>query len=56
MGKGLWQICMHHWTVHAKVEFQNFYQMSGLEGVHSTTSDPQFRNAFKNFSYPWGLL
>ena len=24
MEKSLWQIVMHHWTVHAKVEFQNF--------------------------------
>ena len=23
-GKGLWQICMHHWTGHAKVEFPRF--------------------------------
>ena len=22
--KGLWQIWMHHWTVHAKVEFSRF--------------------------------
>ena len=22
--KGLWQICMHHWAVHAKDEFQKF--------------------------------
>ena len=21
MRKGLWQICMHHWTVHGKVDF-----------------------------------
>ena len=24
MGKGLWQIYMHHWRVHAKVEFPRF--------------------------------
>ena len=24
MGKSLWQICMHHWTVYAKVEFPRF--------------------------------
>ena len=23
-GKGLWQICMHHWTAYAKVEFPRF--------------------------------
>ena len=22
--KGLWQICMHHWTVHGKVDFLKF--------------------------------
>ena len=24
MGKTLWHICMHHWTLHAKVEFPRF--------------------------------
>ena len=24
MGKSLWQICMHHWKVHTKVEFPKF--------------------------------
>ena len=33
--KGLWQIVMHHWTVHAKVEFQKF--SCWVRGVHSTT-------------------
>ena len=23
-GKGLWQICMHNWTVHEKVDFPKF--------------------------------
>ena len=34
MGKGLWHICMHHWRVHAKRNFQDFHQMSqpGREG------------------------
>ena len=39
--KGLWQICMHHWTVHAKVEFQKFLPDVRLGGAHSTTLDPE---------------
>ena len=42
--KGLWQICMHHWTVHAKVEFQKCPWDVSLAGVHSTTLDPELRN------------
>ena len=48
--KGLWQICMHHWTVHAKVEFQKCPWDVSLAGVHSTTLDPELRNEFKSFS------
>ena len=33
---------MHHWTVHAKEEFQNCLIFLG--GVHSTTFDPKLRN------------
>ena len=33
---------MHHWTVHAKVEFQNFLMLG--QGGHSTTFDPKLRN------------
>ena len=44
MRKGLWQICMHHWTVHAKVEFQKCPWDVSLAGVHSTTLDPELRN------------
>ena len=47
MGKGLWQICMHHWTVHAKVEFLKFSTRCQIWGVHSTTFDPELRNEFK---------
>ena len=43
-GKSLWQICMHHWTVHAKVEFQKCPWDVSLAGVHSTTLDPELRN------------
>ena len=28
--KGLWQICTHNWTVHAKVEFQKFFMLGGI--------------------------
>ena len=44
MEKGLWQICMHHWTVHSKVEFQKCPWDVSLAGVHSTTLDPELRN------------
>ena len=37
MGERLWQICMHHWTVHAKVEFEKF-----PPDVKSGGSIPQF--------------
>ena len=30
MEKGLWQICTHNWTVHAKVEFQKFLMLGGI--------------------------
>ena len=43
-GKGLWQICMHQWTVHAKVEFPRFPPDVRTGGVHSTTFDPELRN------------
>ena len=43
-GKGLWQICMHHSRVHAKVEFTRFPPDSELEGIHSTTFDAELRN------------
>ena len=43
-GKGLWQIGMHHWTVHAKVEFPRFLTDVRTAGVHSTTFDPELRN------------
>ena len=31
-GKGLWQICMHHWTVHGKVDFPKFPPDTQPEG------------------------
>ena len=56
MRKGLWQICMHHWTVHAKVEFQKCPWDVSLAGVHSTTLNPELRNEFKSFSNLGGLF
>ena len=52
-GKGLWQICMHHWTVHEKVDFQNFPPDTWLRGwgIYSTTFDPVLRNEVKKFSH-----
>ena len=43
-GKGLWQIYMHHWTVHQKVEFPRFPPDVRSWGVHFTTFDPELRN------------
>ena len=61
-GKGLWQICMHHWRVHAKVEFQIFSpdvrtkcQMSDAElrnvsfALISFTGFPVILNALQPF-------
>ena len=44
--QGLWQICNHHWTVHAKVEFQTFPPDVKSRGGHSTAFDPELRNEF----------
>ena len=44
---GLWQICMHHWTVHEKVDFLKFPRYRG--GVYSTTFDPELRIEIKIF-------
>ena len=44
-GEGLQQICMHNWSVHAKVEFPWFPpDVRSGEGVHSTTFDAELRN------------
>ena len=47
-GKGLWQICMHHWTVHEKVDFPKFTtRYPARRGIfHNvfTTFDPEHRN------------
>ena len=47
--KGLWQICMHHWTVHGKVDFPKFPPDVSFGGIHSTTFDPELRNASLKF-------
>ena len=54
MGKSLWQICMHHWTVHAKVEFPRFPPDVRCVGFHSTTFYPELRNKFKKIFQSWG--
>ena len=51
--KGLWQICMHHWTKHEKVDFPKI--LSGTGGVYSTTFDTKLRNEAKKFSNPGGV-
>ena len=43
-GSGLWKIFMHHWTVHAKVEFPRFLPDVRTGGIHSTTFDAELRN------------
>ena len=55
MGKGLWQICMHHWTVHGKVDFPKFPADVSFAGVQLTTFDPELRNEVKNFSNLGGV-
>ena len=47
---------MHHWTVHAKVEFPKFPADVRTGGVHSITFDPELRNEFKIFFQYWGGL
>ena len=42
MEKSLWQIVMHHWTVHAKVEFQNIFMLGQGGSFHNF--DPKLRN------------
>ena len=44
--KGLWQMFIHHWTVHAKVEFQKF-----LMGFHSHSHFPPDVRSWG--SIPW---
>ena len=44
MGKGFVANCMHHWTVHGKVDFPKFPADVSFAGVHSTTFDLELRN------------
>ena len=56
-GKGLWQIWMHHWTVHAKVELPGFPTDVRTGGViHSTTFDPELRNEVLHWHLLWRFL
>ena len=52
--KGLWQICMHHWTVHAKVEFEKFPPDVRIRGVHSATFDLELKWIWIFFQ-SWGV-
>ena len=42
-GKGLWQICIHHWRVHAKVKFP-ISSPDVRTGGSITTFDAELRN------------
>ena len=53
-GKDLWQICMHHWTVYAKVEFPKFPSDVRSGGSIPQCFDPELRNKL-NF-FPWGEI
>ena len=56
MGKKVYrQICMHHWTVHGKVDFPKFPADVSFAGVQLTTFDPELRNEVKNFSNLGGV-
>ena len=58
-GKGLLQICMHHWTVYAKVEFSRFPldvrtggsipQLLNLNSEMNSKILQSFRGPFHNF-------
>ena len=37
-------MCMHHWRVHAKVEFPRFPPDVRTRGLHSTTVDAELGN------------
>ena len=50
--KGVWQICMHHWTVHEKVDFLKILPES--EGVYSTTFGTKLSYEAKKFIQFWG--
>ena len=61
-GKGLFQICMHHWTVYAKVEFSRFPpdvrtggsipQFLTLKSEMNSKFFQSWRGPFHNF-WPW---
>ena len=55
-GKKLWQICMHHWPVHAKVEFQKFPPHVRSWEVHAATFDHDLRYELKHFFQSWGSI
>ena len=61
MGKGLWQISMHHWRVHAKVEFPRFPpDVRTRKGESIIFQHVQAKSELKNFRWhpgqsDWGV-
>ena len=52
--KGLWQICMHHWTVHGKVDFPKFPPDASTGGYIPHLLILNSEMQWKNFSNPGG--
>ena len=55
MEKGLWQICMHCWPVHAKVGIQKFLMLV-VVGSIPQLFDPKLRNERFTLIFLWGFL
>ena len=60
-GKGLWQICMHHWRVNAKVGISKIStKCQNQEGKVNHLSHVQAKSELKNFRWhpgqsDWGV-
>ena len=52
--KGLCQICMHHWTVHGKVDFPKFPPDVSFRGSIQQPLNLNSEMHFKNFQI-WGV-
>ena len=45
LGKGLWQVYMHNWTVHENVDFCKIStRYPAGQGIFCITFDPELRN------------
>ena len=61
MGKALWHICMHHWRVHAKMEFPRFPpDVRTRKGRSIIFHHVQAKSELKNFRWhpgqsDWGV-